>query len=174
MKWQRIANAEKAKVGAGTSTVAPSSPTVIGEDVTVPSFSATVSQFEGYDHRERDSLQSSLSEEKLKFKATEEKYDVDFQQLNVGAAQSYGLGFKQALIQAKFFNPNAVDISSCDSLKELINGTLVELEDGDEEDGCVSNPTNEEIVDSQSPDVMNPTEETNIAANEDQGNAFVD
>ncbi|KAJ1436568.1 hypothetical protein SESBI_04182 [Sesbania bispinosa] len=119
---------------------------------------------------ERDSLKIGLNEEKLKVKAAEEKYTVDFQQLNSDAAQSYGLGFEQALIQVKHFNPMA-DVSKCDPLKELVNGALVDLGDGEEEPVSVGVHNEEEVVDSQGGEINKPAEDSDKVGNEEQGDA---
>ncbi|KAJ1405804.1 hypothetical protein SESBI_25567 [Sesbania bispinosa] len=119
---------------------------------------------------ERDSLKIVLNEEKLKVKADEEKYIVDFQQLNSDAAQSYGLGFEQALIQVKHFNPMA-DISEYDPLKELVNGALIDLGDGEEEPVSVGVHNEEEVVDSQGGEINKPAEDSDKVGNEEQGDA---
>ncbi|KAJ1391824.1 hypothetical protein SESBI_36333 [Sesbania bispinosa] len=117
---------------------------------------------------ERDLLKLGLDKEKLRVKATQEKYTIDFQQLNFDAAKSYGLGFEQALVQAKHFNPT-VDISECDPLKELVNGVLVDLGEGEEDHGSSGPDNEEEIVDSQGGEINKPTEDSNRAGNEEQG-----
>ncbi|KAJ1403784.1 F-box/kelch-repeat protein [Sesbania bispinosa] len=119
---------------------------------------------------ERDLLKVGLDEEKLKVKATEDKYNADFQQLNSDAARSYGLGFEQALIQVKHFNPT-VDVSECDPLKELVNNALVDLGDSEEEVRSVDKQNNEEVADSQDPEAVRPTEKISRVENEEQGDA---
>ncbi|KAJ1393389.1 adenylosuccinate lyase, partial [Sesbania bispinosa] len=119
-----------------------------------------------------DSLKVGLHGEKLKVKAVEEKYNIDFQQLNFDAARSYGLGFEQALTQVKHFNPT-VDVSECDPLKELVNNVLVDLDDGEEEHVSADGINDEEVADSQGPEVVKPIEESNRVGNEEQGNAPV-
>ncbi|KAJ1418156.1 Clp protease ClpP [Sesbania bispinosa] len=120
MKRQCLANAKKDKVGAGSSTDVPVASNVAVKEVVVHSSSVVASRKHGRTERasatvaeqslkdmtvERDSLKTGLYKEKLKVKAAEEKYNTDFQQLNVDARRSYGLGFEKALIQAKHFNP---------------------------------------------------------------------
>ncbi|KAJ1387720.1 hypothetical protein SESBI_39707 [Sesbania bispinosa] len=254
MKRQRLASAEKDKVGVGSSTVVPVASNVIVTEVVVPSSSAVVpckhsrtektpataacqastdkgvcqeeglvdakneqaqhsdlgqkvvdleTRLAGYEEMkmkvvglegkvallgqdnvklkedkkiveqslkdmtaERDSLRVGLDQEKLKVKTAEEKYETDFQQLNAEAARSYGLGFEQALIQFKHFNPT-VDVSDCVFLKELINNKLVDLRDGGEENGSADGLDNEEVADLQGPKVNKPAEEVNEAGNEE-------
>ncbi|KAJ1403215.1 hypothetical protein SESBI_27490 [Sesbania bispinosa] len=120
---------------------------------------------------ERDSLKASLDAEKLKVKAAEEKYNTDFQQLNSDVARSYDLGFEHALAQAKHFNPTA-DVSNCDPLKELANNVLVDLGDGKEENVSAGGLNDEEVVDSQGPEAIKLTEESNRVSKEEQGNAL--
>ncbi|KAJ1409894.1 hypothetical protein SESBI_22363 [Sesbania bispinosa] len=121
---------------------------------------------------ERDSLKVGINEEKLKVKTVEEKYETDFQQLNFEVAKSYGLCFEQDFIQVKHFNPTA-DVSNCDSLKELINNKLVDLGDGEEENGSADGLNNEEVVDSQGLEANKSAEEVNEVRNEEQGNGPV-
>ncbi|KAJ1394182.1 hypothetical protein SESBI_34407 [Sesbania bispinosa] len=119
---------------------------------------------------ERDSLKTDLEKAKLTIKSVEEKYTLDFKQLNSDAAKSYGLGFERALAQAKHFNPN-IDVSGCDPLKEIMKGVLVDLGEGDEEDGSGTPENREEIGDSQGGDFEKPTDDIDGVGNEDQGNA---
>ncbi|KAJ1383100.1 hypothetical protein SESBI_43695 [Sesbania bispinosa] len=119
---------------------------------------------------ERDSLKTGLENEKLKIKSVEERYTLDFKQLNSDAAKSYGLGFEQALAQAKHFNPN-IEVSGCDPLKKIVKGVLVDLGVGDEEDGSVTPENREEIGDSQGGDFDKPADDIYGVGDEDQGNA---
>ncbi|KAJ1381516.1 F-box/kelch-repeat protein [Sesbania bispinosa] len=119
---------------------------------------------------ERDSLKTSLDAENSKVKVAVEKYSTDFQQFNFDAARSYGLGFEQALVQAKHFNPTA-DVSNCDPLKELVNNVLVDLGDGEEENFSTGGFNDEEVADLQGPDVIKPTEESNRVGNEEHVDA---
>ncbi|KAJ1435155.1 hypothetical protein SESBI_05085 [Sesbania bispinosa] len=116
--------------------------------------------------KERDELQNSLNEKKIKSRVAEMKYDTDFKQLNIDVARSYDLGFNQALEQAKFFNPSA-DMSNCDFLKELVKGVLVVLGNDEDEDANADISSSEKVVDSQSPEISNPTEDMNTVTNED-------
>ncbi|KAJ1417061.1 growth arrest-specific protein 8-like [Sesbania bispinosa] len=201
MKRQRLAAAEKEKIGASSSVAVPES--ALGDKVA--SLEAKLLGYEemktkvaGLEGRvallgqentklkedkttaeqsllemtsERDSLKTDLDKARLTVKSLEEKYIVDFNQLNSDAAKSYGLGFEQALAQAKHFNPS-IDVSGCDPLKEIMKGVLVDLGDDNEEDGSATPENQEEIGDSQG-DVDKPNDDVGGVGNEDQGNAPV-
>ncbi|KAJ1409696.1 hypothetical protein SESBI_22515 [Sesbania bispinosa] len=77
---------------------------------------------------------------------------------------------KRWLKLAKHFNPT-VDVSNCDPLKELANNVLVDLGDGEEENVSVGGLNDEEVIDSQEPEVIKPTEKSNRVGNEEQGNS---
>ncbi|KAJ1417403.1 hypothetical protein SESBI_16672 [Sesbania bispinosa] len=91
---------------------------------------------------------ADMTTERDSLKSAEEKYATDFRKLNSDAAHSYRLGFEQALIQIKHFNPEA-DTSGCDPMKEVVNNALVDLGEGDEDPGSADPDNEEEIGDSQ-------------------------
>ncbi|KAJ1384041.1 hypothetical protein SESBI_42888 [Sesbania bispinosa] len=170
MKKQRLANAEKDKAGASlsivaTEIVAPSS-SVFAARKRIRAEKAPI-LVTGQASTDKG---ASPGEGKLKVKAAEEKYNIDFQQLNSDAARSYGLGFEQALVQVKHFNP-AADVSECDPLKELVNNVLMDLGDDEEELVLVGGHNDEEVVDSQGAETNKPPEESDKVGNEEQGNA---
>ncbi|KAJ1429981.1 Cys-tRN [Sesbania bispinosa] len=147
MKKQRLASADKGKVGAISFTVAPELSNAGGIQTVAPTSSVAGGRKGGRTEKTSPTLAGQALVDK-------------------GVNPGEGL----ALVQIKHFNPEA-DISGCDPMKELVNNVLVDLGEGEEDPGSADHGNEEEIVDSQGGEVNKLAEDSDKAGNEEQGDS---